>query len=190
MYNARYEHDSCGVGFVADIKGRRSHRTVLQGLEAVASLTHRGAIAADARSGAGAGLLTQLPHEFLATAYAEAGQPDLDPSRMAVGVLFLNRQNPQTARRVQHLAELICRERGFSVAGWRDVPIDETVLGEAARSTMPDVKHLLLVASDKVDNVITTERQLLLARNELESRMRAESLDGSYVAALSARSIV
>ena len=76
MYNARYEHDSCGVGFVADIKGRRSHRTVLQGLEAVASLTHRGAIAADARSGDGAGLLTQLPHEFLATAYAEAGQPD------------------------------------------------------------------------------------------------------------------
>lgn len=190
MYNARYEHDSCGVGFVADIKGRRSHRTVLQGLEAVASLTHRGAIAADARSGDGAGLLTQLPHEFLATAYAEAGQPDLDPSRMAVGVLFLNRQNPQTARRVQHLAELICRERGFSVAGWRDVPIDETVLGEAARSTMPDVKHLLLVASDKVDNVITTERQLLLARNELESRMRAESLDGSYVASLSARTIV
>ena len=86
MYNARYEHDSCGVGFVADIKGRRSHRTVQQGLEAVASLTHRGAIAADARSGDGAGLLTQLPHEFLATAYAEAGQPDLDASLVGQNV--------------------------------------------------------------------------------------------------------
>ena len=104
MYNARYEHDSCGVGFVADIKGRRSHRTVLQGLEAVASLTHRGAIAAAARSGDGAGLLTQLPHEFLANAYAEAGHPSIDASRIAVGVLFLNRKDPRTSRRVQHLA--------------------------------------------------------------------------------------
>jgi glutamate synthase (ferredoxin) len=190
MYDARYEHDSCGVGFVADIKGRRSHRTVQQGLEAVASLTHRGAIAADARSGDGAGLLTQLPHEFLATAYAEAGQPDLDTSRMAVGVLFLNRQDPRTARRVQRLAESICQERGFSVAGWRDVPTDETVLGEAARSTMPDIKHLLLVANAEVDNVLAAERQLFLARNELEGRMRSESLEGSYVVSLSARTII
>ena len=68
MYDPRFEHDSCGVGFVADIRGRRSHRIVSQGLEAVASLTHRGAIAADARTGDGAGLLTQIPHEFFAAA--------------------------------------------------------------------------------------------------------------------------
>ena len=136
MYDPRFEHDSCGVGFVADIRGRRSHRIVSQGLEAVASLTHRGAIAADARTGDGAGLLTQIPHEFFAAAYAEAGQPDLDPTCMAVGVFFLNRRDPRASRRVQRLAELICRERGFRVADWPYVSIDEVVLGDDRSSVV------------------------------------------------------
>ena len=190
MYDSRFEHDSCGVGFVADIRGQRSHRIVSQGLEAVASLTHRGAIAADARTGDGAGLLTQIPHEFFAAAYAEAGQPGLDPTCMAVGVFFLNRRDPRASRRVQHLAELICRERGFRVAAWRDVPIDEGVLGDAARSTMPNIKHLLLVVDGSHRDGMTIERELFLARKDLECRVRAESIDGNYVVSMSSRTII
>ena len=94
MYDPRYEHDSCGVGFVADIQGRRSHRIVERALEAVASLTHRGAIAADARTGDGAGVLTQLPRELLVSAYADVGWTSVDPARMAVGVFFLDAHDP------------------------------------------------------------------------------------------------
>ena len=190
MYDARFEHDSCGVGFVADIRGRRSHRIVSQGLEAVASLTHRGAIAADARTGDGAGLLTQIPHEFFAAAYAEAGQPGLDPTRMAIGVFFLNRRDSSASRRVQRLAESICGERGFRVADWRDVPIDKDVLGDAACSSMPNIKHLLLVVDGAHRDAMTIERELFLARKDLECRMRAEALAGNYVVSMSGRTIV
>ena len=190
MYDPRYEHDSCGVGFVADIQGRRSHRILERALEAVASLTHRGAIAADARTGDGAGIITQLPRELLVSAYAEVGWPSVDPARMAVGVFFLDRHDPRGTHRAQVLAESVCAHRGFSVAGWRDVPLDREVLGDAGGSTMPDIKHLLLVDSRDAEDVLATERRLFLARKELEQRLRAEALEANYVVSLSARTIV
>ena len=190
MYDPRYEHDSCGVGFVADIQGRRSHKIVERALEAVASLTHRGAIAADARTGDGAGLLTQLPRELLASVYADVGWPSVDSARMAVGVFFLDRHDPRGTHRAQVLAEAICARRGFSVAGWRDVPLDRDVLGTAGGLSMPDIKHLLLVDNQDASELLPAEQRLYLARKELESRLRAESLDAHYVVSLSSRTIV
>ena len=190
MYDPRYEHDSCGVGFVADIQGRRSHRIVERALEAVASLTHRGAIAADARTGDGAGILTQLPRELLVSAYTDLGWPSVDPARMAIGVFFLDRHDPRGTHRAQVLAESVCAARGFSVAGWRDVPLNRDVLGASGGSTMPDIKHLLLVDSEGTNDVLATERRLFLARKELERRLRAEALEANYVVSLSARTIV
>ncbi len=191
MYDARYEHDACGVGFVANVQGRRSHHIVARALEAVASLTHRGAIAADARTGDGAGVLTQLPHDLMRDAYAELGYRNVENDRMAVGVLFLDAHDPRGARRAQRLAEASCANRGFVVAGWRDVPLDRDVLGKAGRASMPNIKQLLLLRGPRAPELPDVERQLFLARKDLERRLRGESLHtGNYAACLSSRTIV
>ena len=109
---------------------------------------------------------------------------------MAVGVFFLDAHDPRGTHRAQVLAEAICARRGFSVAGWRDVPLDREVLGAAGSSTMPDIKHLLLVDNQDSSDLLPAEQRLFLGRKELEGRLRAESLDANYVVSLSSRTIV
>ena len=190
LYDARDEHDACGVGFVASHRGEVSHRIVRLGLEAVRRLTHRGAVAADAKTGDGAGVLTQIPHTLLAEAFAAAGEPRVEASAVGIGVFFLDRRDPRSATRFRHLAEEACQVRGIRVVGWRKVPVDESVLGARARASAPDIHHLLLVMGASVPDGEAYERRLYLARKELENRARRESLGDNYVVSMSSRTIV
>src|SRR4051812_25835941 len=133
LYDPAYEHDACGVAMVARLDDAPTHEVVQRALEALDNLEHRGAEGADVRTGDGAGILTQLPHEFF------RGVVDFElpePGRYGVAVCFLPR-DPDLRRKVEHLLELNVRVEGQHVLGWRDVPVDLDHVGETADRSRP-----------------------------------------------------
>ncbi|MBM4437840.1 MAG: glutamate synthase subunit alpha, partial [Actinobacteria bacterium] len=189
-YDPRFEHDACGTGFVANLDGRADHQIVQLALAALGRLAHRGAIAADAHTGDGAGLLTQLPRGLLREAFAAAGGGRVNPAHTAVAMVFLNQSDPRGAARFQHLAEGACDDRGIRVIGWRAVPLDRGALGMQGRASCPGIRQLLLARGPDIDGADAFERRLFLARKTLEARATQENLDGNYVVSMSCRSIV
>ena len=184
------EHDSCGVGFVADIKGQPSHRIVRQALQAISRLGHRGAIAADLKTGDGAGVLTQLPRNFFARHVRALGEPSVDPHAIAVAMVFFDSRDPRGAHRFRTLVEEVCGDRGIRLVGWREVPVDTSVLGTGARDSKPDIRQALLVRNPAIASAEDYERFLYLARREITGRASREALEAHYVVSMSSRTIV
>jgi glutamate synthase (NADPH/NADH) large chain len=185
LYDSAFEHDACGIGFVANIKGRPSHEIVMQGLEVLERMTHRGAESADNRTGDGAGVMLQIPHEFY-----RAEVPGLPaPGAYGMGVVFLPRDPDEARFCIDTLNEVVETE-GQQVIGWRDVPVDSDVLGEIARSAEPVIKQIF-VASDLRGDAL--ERKLYVIRKQVENRIRHSDLDEAsafYVTHLSGRTVV
>ena len=127
LYEPWMEHDCCGVGFVADSSGARSHRILQMALSCVKNVTHRGAVAADAGTGDGAGVLTQIPFQLLEREVERLGQYIHDPSDLAVGMFFLPR-NPARLMRSLEIAEQAVEEYQLDFLGWREVPVDPSAL--------------------------------------------------------------
>src|SRR5437762_5761093 len=128
LYDPALDKDSCGVGFIADIKGRKSHKIIEDALSILCNLEHRGAVGADPRAGDGAGILVQIPHKFFAKTADKLGFTLPKPGEYAVGQLFLPR-DPDWRRLIRDIyAEMIKRE-GMTLIGWRDVPTDNSTLG-------------------------------------------------------------
>ena len=150
LYDPRFEHDACGVGFVVDIKGRRSHTIVDQALTAVCCLSHRGAAGAEPDTGDGAGILVQTPDRF----YRETVGFELPaPGRYATGIAFLPPGNVQRAR--DDVGKVFADE-GFDVLGWREVPVDAAQPGASAREVMPAFAQVF-VAKRRVQKMIQEE---------------------------------
>ncbi len=187
LYHPANEHDACGVGFVASIQGTPSHQIVQWAVQCVCNVTHRGAVSADAKTGDGAGVLTQLPHQLFAKALKALGAGAPAPGAYAVGVFFLpsERGANQTARRI--VEEQLARHR-LNRLGWRPVPINPSVLGDKARKTLPDIQHLLVAPPQGVvaEHV---ERLLFLARRRIERAWDQAGLTDCYVPSFSARTI-
>ncbi|MGB8044975.1 MAG: glutamate synthase subunit alpha, partial [Pseudolabrys sp.] len=139
LYDPALDKDSCGVGFIADIKGRKSHQIVEDGLRILCNLEHRGAVGADPRMGDGAGILVQIPHKFFVKKTAELGFKLPKAGEYAVGYLFM--PNDANWRQIIRdiYAEVIARE-GLTLLGWRDVPTDNSTLGYSVKPTEP--KHM------------------------------------------------
>src|SRR6202045_4656896 len=136
LYDPALDKDSCGVGFIADIKGRKSHQIVEDALTILLNLEHRGAVGADPRAGDGAGILTQIPHKFFAKKAAELGFKLPEPGHYAVGALFL----PHDAAWRQEIMDTyaaIAAQEGMTILGWRDVPTDNSTLGVSVKPTEP-----------------------------------------------------
>src|SRR5665647_3717942 len=129
LYDPALDKDSCGVGFIANIKGRKSHLIVEDGLRILCNLEHRGAVGADPRMGDGAGILVQIPHKFFAKKTAELGFKLPKPGEYAVGYLFMPRDTNWRQIIRDIYVEVIARE-GLSLLGWRGVPTDNSTLGE------------------------------------------------------------
>jgi glutamate synthase (NADPH) large chain len=162
LYDTRFEHDACGVNFVADLKGRRSHAIVQMGIAAVCNLEHRGAAGADPNTGDGAGILLQLPDLF----FRSVVDFDLPPEgAYATGIGFLP-QDPIQARAGMEACEAIVADEGFSLLGWRDVPHDPSILGKAALETMPTFRQLF-IAKDGVEGM-ALERHAYVMRKRFE----------------------
>jgi glutamate synthase (ferredoxin) len=192
LYDPRFEHDACGVGFVARISGEPGHEIVAKAVEAVANLSHRGAVAADGKSGDGSGVLTQVPRALLARDAERLGFARLDTSDLlGVGMFFL----PADVDKVQvstHLISQALDNAGVHLLGWRDVPIDPAQLGAAARDTLPCIRQALIVPRGDARDTEAFERALYLARKDMEREAEGQGLThlGFYVVSLSCRTLV
>src|SRR5579875_2252933 len=188
LYDPRFEHDACGVGFVAHVAGVASHAILQYALTSVVNLTHRGAVDADAASGDGAGVLTQLPRGLFARELARLGIRLADLSRLAVGMVFLPRDPAGQARGRRLVQEAVARQ-GLDLLGWRVVPVHPEVLGAKARDTQPQIEQVL-IAQNGALGPSDFERVLYLVRKDIEARAAAEGLDTLYLPSLSHRTIV
>jgi glutamate synthase domain-containing protein 2/glutamate synthase domain-containing protein 1/glutamate synthase domain-containing protein 3 len=192
LYDPAQEHDACGVGLVANVKGERSHKIIEQGIEVLINLGHRGACGADPRTGDGAGVLIQLPHEFFAR---ECAALDIDlPHRgeYAVGMVFLP-QEPGQRRRCEGIIESVVAAEGQTFLGWRDVPVDRDAIGILAAQVMPRVRQFFVKRSSDIDDEFRFELQLYVIRKQVEKAVSAASLPehGSfYICSLSCRTLV
>ncbi len=182
------ERDACGVGVIASIHGERSHRVLACGLTALCNVVHRGAVASDQKTGDGAGVTTQLPHKILLRELERMGHKVEHPTDLGVGVFFLDRSDETAQLKVKVLAEGVLRNRGVKVFGWRQVPTNDTALGDKARSTKPVILHLLLGRPEEMPDD-TWERTLFLGRREVELKGREEGIRGFYVSSMSHRLI-
>ncbi len=180
LYDPRFEHDACGVAFVATLTGEASHDIVVQALTALRNLDHRGAAGAETNSGDGAGILIQVPDAFL-RAVVDFDLPPL--GAYAVGTAFLEGDDDgvaKTRRRIEELAD----EEGLAVLGWRDVPVEPVSLGATARSVMPRISQLFVGAQGMPLTGLALERMVFCLRK------RAEHETDAYFASLSGRTVL
>jgi glutamate synthase domain-containing protein 2/glutamate synthase domain-containing protein 1/glutamate synthase domain-containing protein 3 len=188
LYDPAFEHDACGVGFVANVAGQASHGIVQQALTAVINLMHRGAIDADAKTGDGAGLLTQLPRKLFVREAARLGLPLGDPADLGVGMIFLPQSGDRQAA-ARAIIENAIDFHGVRILGWRAVPVDDRVLGDKARSTQPAIWQILVARPDRLARA-EFEQTLYLIRKDAEGRLIKAGIDDCYVPSFSHRTIV
>jgi glutamate synthase (NADPH) large chain len=186
LYNPENEHDNCGIGFVAHIKGKPSHEIVLRGLDVLLNMDHRGATGADKTTGDGAGLLMQIPHEFITEVLnINVGEK----GTYGTGIIFLPKEENEANFCIEVLNKYI-REEGLILVGYRDVPVDSSVPGEIAKTTEPAVKQIFVRANLEKDAL---ERKLYLVRKLAEKEIRDSELkykDAFYQPSFSAKIIV
>src|SRR5438034_650423 len=192
LYDPRNEHDACGVGFVVDIKGRRSHAVVQKGLQILLNLLHRGACGCEANTGDGAGMLVQMPDRFLRKATADLGF-DLPPAgEYGAGLVFLPQDRIERDR-LRQLIERTVDAEGHAVLGWRPVPGDDTSLGAAARAAKPVIEQLFIANRAPGARVEGFERTLYVIRKQIEhaaDRMALADRAAFYIVSLSANTLI
>ena len=189
LYDPQYEHDNCGFGFVANVRGVASHDIVRKGIEILVNLVHRGACGCDPLTGDGAGLLLQIPHAFFAKETAALGFELPEPGRYGVGFAFLP-QDDELRRRAEQIVEDKILGSGQRVLGWRDVPVDANQCGPLARKTLPRMRQVFVGAG--TDDEQLFERKLYVIRKWAERTVR-ETLGartGFYLPSFSCRTIV
>ncbi|HMD68337.1 MAG TPA: glutamate synthase large subunit, partial [Chitinivibrionales bacterium] len=188
LYDPFFEHDSCGVGFVAHVNGSRSHDIVTNGITILKNLVHRGAIGGDRKTGDGAGMLTQVPHEFLAAECAKTGFALPSAGSYGVAMLFM----PQPAKKrkeARNVVETVVKTEGGTLLGWRDVPVKPDCLGELAAASMPFVCQAFVSFEGLSGTAL--ERKLYIARKcmEREAAVAGLSMDDFYITSLSCATI-
>src|ERR1700684_1570248 len=168
LYDPRNEHDSCGVGFVANIKGQKSHAIVGQGLQLLINLDHRGAVGADPLVGDGAGILIQIPDTLLRDWARDTGVTLPPPGQYAVGMCFLPREAKAREIVVKQFEHYIKIE-GQKLLGWRDVPTDPTGLGQTVLDQMPLIRQAIVACGPRIKGQDAFERKLLAIRKQTQN---------------------
>jgi glutamate synthase (NADPH/NADH) large chain len=195
LYDPRHEHDACGVGFTAHIKGKKSHEIVRQGLQILENLEHRGAVGADPLAGDGAGILLQIPDAFLRAQCSKNGIHLPPEGTYGAGMVFLPRAADARAVCEKIIADKIAAE-GQILLGWRDVPVDNRSLGEGVKAVEPVVRQVFIGIGgqdSKNPDIGYFERKLFVIRKTVEHAVRALPDDqkrGFYISSLSSRTIV
>ncbi|RJP26626.1 MAG: glutamate synthase large subunit [Candidatus Omnitrophota bacterium] len=191
LYDPAMEHDNCGVGFVANIKGIQSHDIIEKGLTVLLNLTHRGACGCDPDTGDGAGLLIQIPDEFFRRRCASL---DFDLPRRGeygVGMVFLP-TDPKQKEWCCNVLEQTIIEEGQNVLGWRDVPTDDAAIGFIARDVKPDIRQIFIAQGVGIEDSSHFERKLYIIRKVVEKKAREQMDDAGYfyIPSLSCKTIV
>ena len=183
LYDPRFEHDACGVSFVVDIKGRKSHGIVASALGALCSMEHRGATGAEPDTGDGAGILVQIPDAFLR---AVSGVTLPEVGAYAVGIAFLPSDGALCEKAIDSI-ERIVAEEDLRVIGWRSVPVDPSCLGASALRVMPTFKQLF-VDDPRGAKGIDLDRRMFVVRKRIEHELPAEQR--TYFPSLSSRTLI
>ena len=194
LYCPHTEHDSCGVGMVANIKGGRSHQIIEESLQVLVNLGHRGACGCDPETGDGAGILIQVPHQYFQRVCPSSGIDLPEPGTYGVGSVFLPPQ-PEATAKCQQLIERVVQAEGLDLLGWRDVPVDPAKLGRDARSVMPNIKQVFVGQGSSVRDQVYLEHKLYVVRKVIEHSLDECSLseaeaDYFYICSLSSNTIV
>ncbi|HDR88042.1 MAG TPA: glutamate synthase large subunit [Bacteroidetes bacterium] len=185
LYHPDREHDSCGIGFVAHIRGKPSHEIIARGLEVLVNMRHRGAESADNKTGDGAGILIQIPHSF----FLAENFPVTEPGTYGTGLVFLPVRKEEQ-NRILKLMKETAEEEGLGWMFLRDVPVDNRSLGEIARRSEPAIRQVFLRADMEQDEL---ERKLYVFRKRMEKKVRESSLSGKevfYICSLSTRVMI
>jgi glutamate synthase domain-containing protein 1 len=192
LYDPRFEHDACGIGFVVNIKGEKSHEIVQQALTVLQNLDHRGACGCEDNTGDGAGILLQVPHAFLQHACDGIGLRLPRPGQYGVGMIFLPRDREQRHQCERRFEDIVRRE-GQEVLGWRSVPTDNLYLGETAKSREPFIRQVFIKRSADLHDDLAFERKLYIIRRQAEHTIRYANLPGGdyfYIPSLSYKTLI
>jgi glutamate synthase (NADPH/NADH) large chain len=195
LYDASFEHDACGMGFVVNLGGEKSHEIIRQGIQILINLTHRGACGCDPETGDGAGLLIQIPHEFLKRECAnpESGEGFAlpDAGKYGVGMMFLP-VDREARLLCEGIVERFAREAGLTVLGWRDTPVNGDAIGREARAKQPYIEQVFFGCESEISQD-DLERRLYVVRRRAESEIAASQIrekDFFYSPSMSSRTIV
>jgi len=188
LYDPAYEHDACGVGLIAAIDGKPRRSVVEAGINALKAVWHRGAVDADGKTGDGAGIHVQIPQDFFKEHIARTGH---EPSegRLAVGTVFLPKTDFSAQERCREVVETEILNFGYQIYGWRQVPIDTSVIGEKANATRPEIEQIMIDNRRHIDDA-QFERDLFIIRRRIERRLLQEQISDFYFCSLSCRSLI
>ena len=190
MYDPQFEHDACGVGFVTNIKGKKSHEIVQQAITVLANLDHRGAVGSEHNTGDGAGILIQMPDSFFRKVCPEAGIELPAPGHYGVAMLFTS---PEATERsaARHLFQRIIAEEAMQVIGWRDVPTDNSSLGATAKAGEPLVRQIFFQRAASCPDEDAFNRKLYVVQQRALHEIRDKGVDPYwYFASMSTRTVV
>ena len=191
LYDPAHEHDACGIGFVASIRGEKSHQIIEQGIQVLINLTHRGACGCDPETGDGAGVLIQIPHGFFVREVEVLGFSLPAPGAYGVGMTFLPVEK-QPRLSCEGVLERIIREEGLTVLGWRDTPVNGDAIGRVARASQPYIQQIFVGRSEEMTEQ-AFERKLYVVRKRAEREIAASDIEDKeffYIPSLSSRTIV
>ena len=191
LYDPQHERDACGIGFIANIEGRKSHDIVLKGVQILINLTHRGACGCDPQTGDGAGILIQIPHAFFEREAASLGFSLPGAGEYGVAMVFLP-VDRQDRLLCEGILEKITREEGLTVLGWRDTPINGNSIGRLARNTQPYIEQFFAGRGPGMDQD-ALERKLYVVRKRVEAAVAETDLKEKeffYIPSFSSRTIV
>lgn len=188
LYDPADEHGSCGVGMVVAIDGKPRREVVEAGVEALKAVWHRGAVDADGKTGDGAGIHVEIPQDFFHEHTIRTGHTP-GPGPIAVGMIFLPRTDLSGQERCRCIVEAQILQFGYSIYGWRQVPINVGIIGEKANATRPEIEQIMIAGKPGVSEEIF-ERDLYIIRRRIEKQVLQESLNDFYVCSLSCRSLI
>ncbi|MCH8107295.1 MAG: glutamate synthase large subunit [Chloroflexi bacterium] len=194
LYSPEFEHDSCGVGVVANIKGNKSHQIINESLEVLVNLGHRGASGHDPDTGDGAGILVQMPHQFFRNRCGELGIRLPGPGEYGVGMVFSPPQ-PEARSKTQALIEEVISQEGLELLGWREVPVDPAQIGRDSRSVLPYISQVFIGPGENGQDPEQLERKLYVVRKVVEHSagrlgLSEEEADYFYICSMSCNTIV
>ena len=188
LYDPTFEHDACGIGAIVHIKGKKSHQIVQQALTTLVNLQHRGGRGSEQNTGDGAGILIQIPHQFMEKVSIKEGFSLPQPGDYGLGMLFMPTDASERSQCEQILEDVIIAE-GQTLLGWRDVPVDLCDLGKTAVASMPFLKQVFIQKDPAVSDVMDFERKLYTIRKQVEKKTKKAGLS-FYAASFSSRTIV
>src|SRR6202012_961880 len=171
LYDPQNEHDACGVGFVVNIKNRKSHDIIAQGLKILENLDHRRAVGADPLVGDGAGILIQMPDALLNDWARTHGKSLPAVGRYAVAMCFLPRDASAREHAIQHFEQVVAKE-GQAMVGWRDVPTDLPGVGKTVIETMPVIRQAIIASNMSIRDQHAVERKILAIRKQILNNLR------------------